>query len=42
MVMLLLLSNAADPTASIGSMIPELQVEKRKKKRPLQMANILS
>ena len=42
MVKLILLSNIADPTAVISNLISGLQVEKRKKKRPLQMTGILS
>ena len=39
---LLLLSNVANPTTVIAGIIPRLQVEKRRKKRPLQMTCILS
>ena len=41
-VKLLLLSNVANPTTVIAGIIPRLQVEKRRKKRPLQMTCILS
>ena len=42
MVFLLLMTNLFDPRAVISQICPGLQVEKRKKKRPLQMSRIIS
>ena len=42
MINLLLLTNLFDPTEVIVRISEDLQVEKRRKKRPLQMSSILS
>ena len=42
MVLLLLKTNIIDPREIVAQLRDELQVEKRRKPRPLQMASVLS